>query len=65
MSAFDVGSAASASPMAWGRGSSPFSLSALAQGRWAELRDREWPFHPIVLPVSGIFGWYPREGLLA
>ncbi|HXF56024.1 MAG TPA: NCS2 family permease [Actinomycetota bacterium] len=42
-----------------------FFLGALARGRWAELRDRQWRLHPIMLLVSGIFGWYFWKGLLA
>jgi AGZA family xanthine/uracil permease-like MFS transporter len=41
-----------------------FFVTSLAAWKLQDLREREWKLHPLMLLVSGIFGWYFWRGLL-
>jgi xanthine/uracil/vitamin C permease (AzgA family) len=42
-----------------------YFLQTAAKGGWRELAQHQWKLHPLMLLVSGVFGWYFWHGLLA
>jgi AGZA family xanthine/uracil permease-like MFS transporter len=42
-----------------------YFLRTAAKGGWRELGQHQWKLHPLMLLVSGVFGWYFWHGLLA
>ena len=41
-----------------------FAVNAVSQNDWNALKTRAWKLHPLMLLVSGVFGWYFWKGLL-
>jgi xanthine/uracil/vitamin C permease (AzgA family) len=41
-----------------------FAVNSASQNRWQELKTHQWKLHPLMLLVSGVFGWYFWKGLL-
>jgi AGZA family xanthine/uracil permease-like MFS transporter len=42
-----------------------YFLQTAMKGGWRELGQHQWKLHPLMLLVSGVFGWYFWHGLLA
>jgi AGZA family xanthine/uracil permease-like MFS transporter len=42
-----------------------YLVSTAGKGRWRDLATRQWALHPLMLLVSGVFGWYFWKGLIA
>jgi adenine/guanine/hypoxanthine permease len=42
-----------------------YFLKTAARGGWREMGEYEWKLHPLMLLVSGVFGWYFWHGLIA
>jgi AGZA family xanthine/uracil permease-like MFS transporter len=42
-----------------------YFFSAAGKGQWRELATHQWRLHPLMVLVSGVFGWYFWKGLLA
>jgi AGZA family xanthine/uracil permease-like MFS transporter len=42
-----------------------YFLQTAAKGGWRELGQHQWKLHPLMILVSGVFGWYFWHGLLA
>jgi AGZA family xanthine/uracil permease-like MFS transporter len=42
-----------------------YFLQTAAKGGWRELGQHQWKLHPLMLLVSGVFGWYFWHGLIA
>jgi AGZA family xanthine/uracil permease-like MFS transporter len=41
-----------------------FAVNAVSQNNWGAFKERAWKLHPLMLVVSGVFGWYFWKGLL-
>jgi adenine/guanine/hypoxanthine permease len=42
-----------------------YLVSTAGKGQWSELATHQWKLHPLMLLVSGVFGWYFWRGLIA
>jgi AGZA family xanthine/uracil permease-like MFS transporter len=42
-----------------------YLVSTAGKGQWRELGTHPWKLHPLMLLVSGVFGWYFWKGLIA
>jgi xanthine/uracil/vitamin C permease (AzgA family) len=42
-----------------------YLVSTAGKGHWRELGTHPWKLHPLMLLVSGVFGWYFWKGLIA